>query len=234
MSLKLYYVTGKKFRGIKLKFPQQLISRVYLFKWCWFSHVIQYYTSIGRTACEKFGLWRDKYGKIRGWSARRSGIGRGVCGCDGNTASYLHWVEADRAEAVYPPGEGANWAAPLFIPDVNLLTTRCKHTFLLVMVQSCEDRLRGTKQCDADNTQMECPLLVLPLLFYLTALYAYSRSCDNALLRKREVTNKQVLSDFCPNVWQTWGFWDAAQYLLLWWWDKCIHLNLGLFPFQLG
>lgn len=64
---------------------------------------------------------------------------------DGNTVSHLHGVEADRAEAVYAPGEWADWAAPLLIPDVHLLATRCKHSLLLVMVQSCEDCLQGTR-----------------------------------------------------------------------------------------
>lgn len=61
------------------------------------------------------------------------------------TVSYLHGVEADRAEAVYAPGERADRAAPLLVPDVHLLATRCKHTLPLVMVQSCEDRLQGTR-----------------------------------------------------------------------------------------
>lgn len=56
--------------------------------------------------------------------------------------SYLHGVEADSAEAVYAPGERADGAAPLLVPDVHLLATRCKHTRVLVVVQSCEDRLQ--------------------------------------------------------------------------------------------
>ncbi len=59
--------------------------------------------------------------------------------------SHLHWVEADGVEAVYAPGERADWAAPLLIPDVHLLATSCKHSLLLVMVQSCEDCLQGTR-----------------------------------------------------------------------------------------
>lgn len=55
---------------------------------------------------------------------------------------YLHRVEADRTEAVYTPGEGADWAAPLLVPDVHLLATCCKHTCLLVMVDSCENHLQ--------------------------------------------------------------------------------------------
>lgn len=64
--------------------------------------------------------------------------------CGGYVESYLHRVEADGAEAVYAPGERTNWAAPLLIPDVHLLATGCKHTILLVMVQSCEHSLQKT------------------------------------------------------------------------------------------
>ncbi len=59
--------------------------------------------------------------------------------------SYLHGVEANSAKAVYAPGERADWAAPLLIPDVHLLATCCKHSLLLVVIQSCEDCLQETK-----------------------------------------------------------------------------------------
>lgn len=55
--------------------------------------------------------------------------------------SYLHRVEADRADAVYTPGKGADRGASLLIPDVHLLATCCKYTLFLMMVQSCENSL---------------------------------------------------------------------------------------------
>lgn len=58
---------------------------------------------------------------------------------------YLHRVEADRAEAVYTPRERTDWATSLLVPDVHLLATRCKHTFFLVMVQSCKHGLQRTR-----------------------------------------------------------------------------------------
>lgn len=65
--------------------------------------------------------------------------GRAVC------VFYLHGVEADGAEAVHAPGERADRAAPLLIPDVHLLATSCKHGVLLVVVQPGEDCLQGTR-----------------------------------------------------------------------------------------
>lgn len=58
-------------------------------------------------------------------------------------AFHLYRIKADRAEAVYTPGKRPNWGAPLLIPDVHLLATRCKHTLLLVMVYSCVHSLQG-------------------------------------------------------------------------------------------
>lgn len=57
---------------------------------------------------------------------------------------YLYRVEADAAETVHAPGEGADGAAALLIPDVHLLATRHKHTLLLVVVDAGEHRLEGT------------------------------------------------------------------------------------------
>lgn len=59
--------------------------------------------------------------------------------------SYFHGVEVDRAEAVHTPGERADGAAPLLIPDVHLLATRSKQTLLPVMVQACKHCLHGDK-----------------------------------------------------------------------------------------
>lgn len=59
--------------------------------------------------------------------------------------SYFHGVEVDGAEAVHPPGEWADGAAPLLIPDVHLLATRSKQTLLPVMVQACKHCLHRDK-----------------------------------------------------------------------------------------
>lgn len=56
--------------------------------------------------------------------------------------SHLHRVKTDGAEAVDAPGEGADGGAPLLVPDVHLVATCCKHSALLVMVQSCEHCLK--------------------------------------------------------------------------------------------
>ena len=66
---------------------------------------------------------------------------RGPSDCGGYSVSYLHRVEADGAEAVHAPGEGAHRTAPLLVPDVHLLATRHKHAVALVVVQPCEHRL---------------------------------------------------------------------------------------------
>lgn len=61
--------------------------------------------------------------------------------------SYFHGVEVDRAEAVHTPGERADGAAPLLIPDVHLLATRSKQPILAVVVQACKHCLHGDKIC---------------------------------------------------------------------------------------
>lgn len=129
-------------------------GRTYLFKWCGFSHVIQHYTSIRSTTCKQFSLEKDIKFMSCCWADLNTSMfehrktvvvrefftlwhDKGRLSMMGSTVSYLHGVEADGAEAVYAPGERANWTAPLLIPDVHLLATRCKYRLLLVMVQPC-------------------------------------------------------------------------------------------------
>lgn len=59
--------------------------------------------------------------------------------------SHLHRVEAHTAEAVNAPGEGPDWTRSLFVPNVHLLAACWKHIVLLVMVEPCEDCLRGRR-----------------------------------------------------------------------------------------
>lgn len=154
----------------KGKFQEQLNGRAYLFKWRRFSHVIQYYTSVRGTACKKFCLWRSKQFTLNisaGWqlvsctiitlmwvwtwtncweqSLLPSVTGPGLSQCGEHMVFYLHRVEANGAEAVDAPGKRPDWTASLLIPDVHLLAARCKHSILLVMVQSREDCLQATR-----------------------------------------------------------------------------------------
>lgn len=81
--------------------------------------------------------------------------------------SYFHRVEVDRAEAVHTPGERADGAAPLLIPDVHLLATRSKQTLLPVMVQACKHCLHGDKICFAESEWVshfrEFEVIILPV-----------------------------------------------------------------------
>ena len=154
----------------KGKFQQQLNGRAYLFKWRRFSHVIQYYTSVRGTACKKFCLWRSKPFTLNisaGWQLVSCAIitlmwvwkrtncweqnilpsvtGPGLSHCGQHIVFYLHRVEANSTEAVDAPGKRPDWTAPLLIPDVHLLAACCKHSILLVMVQSCENCLQVTR-----------------------------------------------------------------------------------------
>lgn len=56
--------------------------------------------------------------------------------------SHLYRVITNTAEAVHPPAEGANGAAPLLVPDVHCLATCCESAFTLVMVNACVHSLQ--------------------------------------------------------------------------------------------
>lgn len=90
-------------------------------------------------------MWVETWTNCHGQSVLHSVARWGPAECGRNRVSYLHRVEADRAEAVDAPGERTDRAAPLLIPDVHLLATCCKHSLLLVMIQSCEDCLQGAR-----------------------------------------------------------------------------------------
>ena len=141
--LSLPWTEAGREKGSFLKQPN---THAHLFERCRFSHVIQNDTSIRGTTCKKFSLWRHtthlkSICGVGGLDKSDNKCEHGILLCV-LWVSHLHRVEADRAEAVYAPGEGTDWATPLLVPDVHLLATCCKHIVLLMMVQSCEHSLR--------------------------------------------------------------------------------------------
>ena len=49
---------------------------------------------------------------------------------------YLNGVKLDAVNSVHTPSEAAHRLGSVFVPDVNLLTTRCKHGILPVMINT--------------------------------------------------------------------------------------------------